>query len=74
MMLAMSRYTLQRFDRLEKCMKGQIASRMEAYGKQLRAAFIAKYGYKPEDSAIPYIPVTIDGPQDHDVYSAKEYP
>ena len=74
MMLAMSRYTLQLFDGPEKCTKDQIALRMEAYGKQLRASFIAKHGYKPEDSVTPYIPVTIDGPQDHDVYYAKEYP
>jgi hypothetical protein len=74
MMLAMSRYTLQLFDGLGECTNDQIASRMEAYGNQLRAAFIAKQGYKPEDSATPYIPVTIDGPQDHDVYYAKEYP
>ncbi len=74
MMLAMSRYTLQIFNEPEKCTKDQIALRIEVYGKQLRAAFIAKYRYKPEESATPYIPVTIDGPQDHDVYYAQEYP
>jgi hypothetical protein len=74
MMLALSTYGFQLFDRPEKCPKDQIAPCMEAYGKQLRAAFIAKQRYKPEDSATPYIPVTIDGPQDHDVYYAKEYP
>ncbi len=47
---------------------------MEAYGKQLRAAFIAKYRYLPEDSTTPCIPVTVDGPQDHDEYYAEEYP
>jgi len=47
---------------------------MEAHGKQLRATFIAKHGYRPEDSTTPYVPVTIDGPQDHDAYYAKEYP
>ena len=52
----------------------QIAPLLEAYGKHLRATFIAKHGYPPEDSATPYVPVTIDGPQDHDAYYAKEYP
>jgi hypothetical protein len=74
MMLTMSKYALRLFDGLGECTKDQIALRMEAYGRQLRAAFIAKHGYKPEDSATPYIPVTINGPQDHDVYYAKEYP
>ncbi len=72
--LAMSRYTLQLFGTPEKLTQDQIALLMEAYGKQLRAAFIAKHGYQPEDSRTPYIPVTIDGPEDHDAYYAKEYP
>lgn len=71
--LAMSRCTLQLFDTPEKLTNDKISALMEAYGKQLRAAFIAKHGYPPEDSAIPYIPVTIEGPQDHDAYYAKEY-
>jgi hypothetical protein len=29
---------------------------------------------QPEDSITPYVPVTIDGPQDHEAYYAKEYP
>jgi hypothetical protein len=74
MALAMSRYMLQLFGVPEKLTQGQIPLLMETYGKQLRATFIAKYGYQPEDSAIPYVPVTIDGPQDHDAYYAKEYP
>lgn len=72
--LAMSRYALGLFDASKRLTKGQIASLMETHGKQLRATFIARYGYPPEDSATPYVPVTIDGPQDHDVYYAKEYP
>ncbi|HEU5374074.1 MAG TPA: hypothetical protein VFV38_01420 [Ktedonobacteraceae bacterium] len=71
--LAMSRCTLQLFDALEKRTNDQISALMEVYGKQLRAAFIAKHGYLPEDSATPYVPVTIDGPQDHNAYYAKEY-
>ena len=72
--LAMSRYALHLFDAPVNLTKGQIASRTEAQGRQLRAAFIARHGYRPEDSATPYVPVTIDGPQDHDAYYAKEYP
>ena len=49
----------------------QIAPLMEAHGKQLRATFIAKHGYRPEDSTTPYVPVTIDGPQDHDPIMPK---
>ena len=72
--VAMSRYFLRLFDTVSHPDTEQIALRMEAYGAQLRAAFIATHGYPPEDSATPYIPVTIDGPQDHDAYYAKEYP
>jgi len=74
LMLAMSSYALQLFDAPESLTKDQIAPLMEAHGKQLRATFIAKHGYRPEDSTTPYVPVTIDGPQDHDTYYAKEYP
>ena len=74
MALALSRYSLHLFDALERLTPGQIASCMEAYGKELRATFIATHGYRPEDSTTPYVPVTIEGPQDHDVYYAKEYP
>ena len=73
-MLAMSRYALHLFDVSEQPTKDQIASLMEAHGKQLRVAFIATHGYRPEDSATPYVPVTIDGPRDHDAYYAREFP
>ena len=72
--LELSRYALHLLDAPEHLTKDQIASLMEAHGKQLRTTFIAKHGYAPEDSAVPYVPVTIEGPQDHDVYYAKEYP
>jgi hypothetical protein len=72
--LALSRHALHLFDTPENLTKDQIAPLMEAHGKQLRATFIAKHGYRPEDSTTPYVPVTIDGPQDHDVYHAKAYP
>lgn len=72
--LAMSRYALHLFDAPENLTTGQIALLMEAHGKHLRTTFIATYGYAPEDSTTPYVPVTIDGPQDHDAYYAKEYP
>lgn len=72
--LALSRYALHLLDAPESLTKDQLASLMEAHGKQLRATFIARYGYPPEDSTTPYVPVTIEGPQDHDVYYAKESP
>jgi hypothetical protein len=71
--LAMSRYVFQLLSAPEKYTQDQISSMMEAYGRQLRAIFISKRGYQPEDSTTPYIPVTIDGPQDHDAYYAKEF-
>ena len=74
MMLDLSRYALHLFDASEHLTRDQIASLMEAHGKELRAAFIATHGYPPEDSATPYVPVTVDGPQDHDTYYAREYP
>lgn len=74
LMLAMCRYTLQLFDTPEYMTGDQLALLLETHDRQLRATFIAKYGYQPEDSATPYVPVTIDGPQDHDAYYAKEYP
>lgn len=72
--LALSRHMLQLLETPDQRTPAQIALLMEAYGKHLRATFIAKHGYPPEDSRTPYIPVTIDGPQDHDTYYAKEYP
>jgi len=72
--LVMSRFVLHLFEPPEHLTKDQIAPLMEAHGKELRATFIAKHGYSPEDSATPYVPVTINGPQDHDAYYAKEYP
>jgi hypothetical protein len=72
--LAMSRYALHLFDAPEHLTRDQIAPLMEAHGKQLRATFFVTHGYRPEDSTTPYVPVTIDGPQDHDAYYAKEYP
>jgi hypothetical protein len=74
MVLAMSSYMLQLFGAPEKLTPDQISLLMETYGKHLRATFIARHGYQPEDSRTPYVPVTIDGPQDHDAYYAKEYP
>lgn len=74
LLLALSRYALHLFAAPENLTKDQIAPLMEAHGKHLRATFIAKHGYQPEDSTTPYVPVTIDGPQDHDAYYAKEYP
>lgn len=72
--LAMSHYALHLFDAPESLTSDRIASLMKAHGNKLRATFIVKHGYRPEDSATPYVPVTIDGPQAHDVYYAKEYP
>ncbi|HEU5379829.1 MAG TPA: hypothetical protein VFV38_30775, partial [Ktedonobacteraceae bacterium] len=65
---------LRIFDEPGQPTKDQIAQRMETYGKQLREVFLAKYGYAPEESTTPYVPVTINGPQDHETYYAKEYP
>jgi len=74
MMLALGRYALTLFDAPENLTNDRISLLMEAHGKHLRATFLSKYGYRPEDSTTPYVPVTIDGPQDHDAYYAKEYP
>ncbi|MBV9231239.1 MAG: hypothetical protein JOZ18_18150 [Chloroflexi bacterium] len=74
MELSMSSYLLQLLVAPEKLTSEQIPLLMETYGKQLRATFIARYGYPPEDSMVPYVPVTVDGPQDHDEYYAKEFP
>jgi len=51
--LALSRYTLHLCAASERLTPDQIASLMETHGKQLRAAFIAKHGYPPEDSTRP---------------------
>jgi hypothetical protein len=72
--LALSQHALHLLDAPESLTKDQLASLMEVHGKQLRATFIARYGYPPEDSTTPYVPVTLEGPQDHDAYYAKEYP
>lgn len=74
MALALTRYMLQLFGAPEKRTQEHISLLLEAYGKQLRAAFLATHKYLPEDSTTPYVPVTVHGPQDHDAYYAKEYP
>ena len=74
LMLALSRYMLSLFDVSKNLTPDQIQQLMEEHGNHLRTVFISKYGYRPEDLSTPYVPVTIDGPQDHDVYYAKEYP
>jgi hypothetical protein len=72
--LALSRCALHLLDAPESLTKDQLASLMEAHGKRLRENFITRHGYAPEDSMTPYVPVTIEGHQDHDAYYAKEYP
>ncbi len=72
--LVMSRYALRLLDEPENLAHNQIASLMEAYGQHLRTIFFSTYHYQPEESTTPYVPVTIDGPQDHDSYYSKEYP
>jgi hypothetical protein len=61
MALTMSRYTLQLLEVPEKLTQDQICLLMETYGRHLRATFIAKHRYQPEDSRTPYVPVTVDG-------------
>lgn len=73
-LLILSRYLYQLLDEPGKYSKDEIVTLMEARGQQLRAVFLERYGYPPEESAISYVPVTIDGPQDHDEYFAREYP
>jgi hypothetical protein len=74
LLLAMSRSMLHLFTTSAQCTDDELASLIKAEGERLRANFIAQHGYPPEESATPYIPVTIDGPQDHEEYYAKEYP
>jgi hypothetical protein len=74
MMLEVSRYLSQLLDAPEPLAADQITARMYAHGEQLRAIFIERQGYPPEESTTPYLPVTIDGPTDHDSYYAKEFP
>ncbi len=53
MALSMSRYLLQLFETPEELTQDHLSLLMETYGKQLRATFIAKHGYQPEDSITP---------------------
>jgi hypothetical protein len=72
--LALARHLIRCYESPVKLTSEQMALGAEDYGRKLRGEFIAKYGYKPEESSTPYIPVTIDGPQDHRAYYAREYP
>ncbi len=72
--LALARHLIRCYESPVKLNSDQMAQEAENYGRKLREEFIAKYGYKPEESSTPYIPVTIDGPQDHREYYAREYP
>lgn len=66
--LALCNYLISLLEVPAKLTSDQITTRMYEHGQRLRDVFIEKYGYLPEESTIPYIPVTIEGPQDHDVY------
>lgn len=74
LLLAMSKSMLRLFTASAQRTDDELASLIKAEGERLRANFIVQHGYAPEESATPYIPVTIDGPQDHGEYYAKEYP
>lgn len=74
MMLESSRYLSQLLDAPKPLTADQITARMYAHGEQLRAIFIERHGYPPEESTTPYIPVTPDGPADHDTYYAEAFP
>jgi hypothetical protein len=72
--LALARHLIRCYESPVKLTSEQMAQGAEDYGRKLRAEFIAKYGYTPEESSTPYIPITVDGPQDHREYYAREYP
>jgi hypothetical protein len=56
LLLAMSASACQLFGAPQSLSQEQIAMLMEERGKELRAAFVARYGYRPEESATPYVP------------------
>ncbi len=66
--LAMARHLAECLDAPIRMSALAIEQSTEVFGARLRAAFIERYGYKPEQSTTPPIPVTIDGPIDPDLY------
>ncbi len=54
-----------------KLTQKQISQRIDVFAKGERAAFIARYGYKPEESTVPRIPVTSEGPVDPEAYRQR---
>lgn len=74
LMLSLSSYTLRLYLALEQLPDDDLMPLIHAEGERLRAHFIEQHGYAPEDSAVPYIPVTLDGPQDYEEYRARECP
>jgi hypothetical protein len=66
--LAMAQHLGRYLDTPEPTTSAEIGGSMQAYGRALRAVFIERHGYKPEESTTPRIPVTINGPVDPDDY------
>jgi hypothetical protein len=68
--LSMAQFMITCFEERPRLSNQEISQRISTWGKQARHQFIVTYGYAPEQSTTPFIPVTLDGPQDHDDYMA----
>lgn len=68
--LGMLRYEQGCFAQRPRLSNEALEEAFYTWGKAARQEFIRKHGFLPEEATTPFIPVTVEGPVDHDEYYA----
>ena len=68
--LGMLRYQQQCFAQRPRLSSEALETEFYTWGQAARQEFFRKHGFLPEEATTPFIPVTVEGPVDHDVYYA----
>ena len=64
LILHLAQRTRKLLEQAEGRTMGELQSAVYELGQELRSWFIATYGYAPEQSTTPQVPVTLNGPED----------
>jgi len=68
--LGMLRYQQQCFAQRPRLSSEALETEFYTWGQAARQEFFHKHGFLPEEATTPFIPVTVEGPVDHDVFYA----
>jgi hypothetical protein len=68
--LGMLRFQQQCFAQRPRLPSEAVETEFYTWGQAARQEFFRKHGFMPEEATTPFIPVTVEGPVDHDVYYA----